>query len=117
MHYNKNLRNLARKLRKNSTIGEIILWRHVLKARKMLGYQFNRQYPIGKYIVDFICRKKRIVIEVDGSSHNYKVEKDREKEEYLKQIGYKVIRIREKDILQDIESVRLYIEDEIKKMD
>ncbi len=117
MLYNKNLRNLARKLRKNSTLGEVILWRDVLKAGKMLGLQFNRQYPIGNYIVDFICRKKKIIIEVDGVSHDYKVKKDRKREEYLESHGYRIIRVREKDILHEIESVRFYIENEIKQLD
>jgi len=117
MLYNKKLKSLARKLRKNSTLGEVLLWRDVLKSRKMLGLQFNRQYPIGPYIVDFVCRRKKIVIEVDGASHDYKVERDREKEKFLRERGYRVIRVREKDILRNIEAVRLFIEGEIRKLE
>ena len=55
--YNKNLKHLARELRKHGTKAEAILWRDVLKAKKIWPYQFNRQYPIDNYIVDFISRK------------------------------------------------------------
>ena len=54
LSYNKNLKQFARKLRKQGTKGEAILWRDVLKARQMKGYQFNRQFIIDNYIVDFI---------------------------------------------------------------
>ena len=55
-HYNKNLNKLTQKLRKQGTKGETILWRDVLKARQMRGYQFNRQYSIDNFIVDFIAQ-------------------------------------------------------------
>ena len=77
-HYNKNLKPLARELRKHGTKGEAMLWKEALKAKQMMGYQFNRQFPIGNYIVDFISRKLKLIIEVDGSSHDYKGIEDRE---------------------------------------
>ena len=79
-NYNKQLKPLARKLRNNSTPGEIKLWSEVLRARKMAGYQFNRQFAIKidelNIIVDFICRKLKLIIEVDGYSHNFKYKDD-----------------------------------------
>lgn len=54
IQYNRNLKSLARKLQIEWTKGEALLWFYVLKSRKMYGYQFNRQFPIGNYIVDFI---------------------------------------------------------------
>ena len=72
-NYNKNLKPFARDLRNNSTLGEIILWSDVLRAKKMKGYQFNRQYPMKvnelNIIVDFISRKLKLIIEVDGLYH------------------------------------------------
>ncbi len=72
-HYAKDLKPLARDLRNNSTLGEVILWDKVLKNKK-LGFQFNRQFPMQlptkKIIVDFICRKLKLIIEIDGYSHN-----------------------------------------------
>lgn len=60
---------IARKLRKNPTPQEQKMW-NLIKDRKFSGFRFVRQYPIGKYIVDFACRKEKIVIEIDGSQHN-----------------------------------------------
>src|SRR5580658_179828 len=56
--------NLARQLRKNSTAVERKLWRH-LRSRSLAGFKFVRQQPIGPYVVDFVCREQRLVIEVD----------------------------------------------------
>ncbi|WKZ20402.1 MAG: DUF559 domain-containing protein [Candidatus Jettenia sp. CY-1] len=68
IYYNPKLKALSRELRKNSTLSEILLW-NKLKARKMRGYQFMRQKPIDNYIADFYCSKLRLVIEIDGNSH------------------------------------------------
>ena len=70
--FNKKLKTLARSLRKNGTMGEAILWRDVLSRKRFYGYQFNRQFLIQNFIVDFICRKLKLVIEVDGSLHQDK---------------------------------------------
>ncbi len=59
---------LARNLRKNQTPQEQKLWRFI--RNNQLGVKFKRQYPIGDYIVDFICREKWLIIELDGSQHN-----------------------------------------------
>ena len=87
-NYNKRLKSFARDLRNNSTDGEIILWSKALRAKKM-GYQFNRQFPMVlgdlKIIIDFICRKLKLVIEVDGYSHKFKVEKDKKRDELEKE--------------------------------
>lgn len=66
--YDKNLKEFSRYLRNNSTTAEVLLW-HYLKASQMHGYSFNRQKPLGRYIVDFYCRKLNLVIEIDGDSH------------------------------------------------
>jgi very-short-patch-repair endonuclease len=63
--YNKNLNQFTRNLRKYRTKGEAILWRDVLKAKQINGYQFNRQFPIENYIVDFISKKLKLIIEIE----------------------------------------------------
>ncbi|RKE04095.1 endonuclease domain-containing protein [Marinifilum flexuosum] len=68
--YRKDLKQLARKLRKNSTIAEILLWSE-LKNKQILGFQFHRQVPILDYIVDFYCHELQLVIEIDGSTHDF----------------------------------------------
>ena len=75
IYYNPKLKARARELRNNSTLAEVLLWNQ-LKARKMKSYQFMRQKPIGNYIVDFLCSKLKLVIEIDGESHVDKVEYD-----------------------------------------
>ena len=67
--YNKNLKSLAKALRGNMTLSEVLLWNE-LKQRKMLGYDFDRQRPIDQYIVDFYCKDLLLAIEIDGDSHH-----------------------------------------------
>lgn len=66
--YDKDLKDYSRRLRNRSTLGEILLWNE-LKAGKVMGYKFNRQRPIDRYIVDFYCKPLNLVIEVDGDIH------------------------------------------------
>jgi len=113
-HYNKDLKTFARKLRNDSTLGEVILWNSLLKQKQCMGYQFVRQFPIGNYILDFACRKLKLAIEIDGYSHNFTYQKDVEKDEYLKSIGYDVLRFSEKEIKYDINNVIRSLEVTIK---
>ena len=66
--YNSRLKELARSLRKNMTFSEVKLWNE-LKNGKMMDYDFDRQRPIGNYIVDFFCKDLQLAIEVDGITH------------------------------------------------
>ena len=81
----------------------------------MLGCQFLRQFSIENYIVDFICRKERLIIEIDGYSHNFKYEKDLYRDNRLKELGYIVIRFREKEIHNDLNNVIRTIKSYISK--
>ena len=109
-HYNKSLKPLARHLRKESTKAEIILWNEVLRNRKFYDYQFNRQFPIDKYIVDFISRRLKWVIEVDGDSHENKELKDQKKDDDLNRLGYRVIRFTNEDIIDNLDGVIIHLE-------
>src|ERR1700744_2241908 len=68
--YNPKLKELAKKLRNDSTLGEVLLWKQ-LNNKQMYGYDFHRQKPLLKYIVDFYCYELNLVIEIDGNYHNY----------------------------------------------
>ena len=103
--YNKNLKGLARELRKHGTKAEALLWRDVLKTKQIWPYQFNRQFSLGNYIVDFICRKLHLIIEIDGSSHLAKSEEDFERQKYLENLGYKVLRFSEGQVIYRIDEV------------
>ncbi len=104
-HYNKKLKTFSRELRKDGTPGEAILWSELLRAKQFYNLQFNRQYPIENYIVDFICRKLKLIVELDGYSHNFKTSEDEARDKRLKELGYKVVRIQEKEVLTDMPNV------------
>ena len=105
LNYHEKLKPFARKLRIEGTKGEAILWFNALKARKMYGYQFNRQFPIGNYIVDFICRRLSLIIEIDGSSHRWKQEYDRRREDDLERLGYQILRFSEEKVVHRLDEV------------
>ena len=83
---------LAQGLRKNETKSEKILW-ELLRKRKCSGYKFRRQQPVGRYITDFMCFEKKLIIEVDGKIHDDTKGYDEAKDLYLKSAGFKVMRI------------------------
>ena len=114
-HYNKKLKPLARGLRKNGTPGEAILWTHVLRAKSFHGLQFNRQYPIDNYIADFICRKLKLIVEVDGDSHIGREAYDQKRDSRLKELGYQVIRIPDAVVRDDLNLAIAMIEEAIPK--
>lgn len=104
--YNSNLKNSARYLRKNMTESERTLWSR-LRGKQLLGVQFYRQKPIGKFIVDFFAPKGKLVVEVDGSQHaeDYHTVKDKERDNYLSSIGVRVLRFNSREVLKDTEAV------------
>jgi very-short-patch-repair endonuclease len=100
----ETIKHLAKKLRKNMTDAERLLWQH-LRNRELGGYKFRRQRPIGPYIVDFVCLEKKLVIEVDGGQHAGQMESDAERSDYLKEKGYRVMRFWNNEVLKKTESV------------
>jgi very-short-patch-repair endonuclease len=99
----------SRELRLNATPAERKLWEQ-LSARKVVGIRFNRQFPIGPFICDFVSRSAKLIIEVDGGQHAVDVEKDRARTAYLEAQGYRVIRFWNNDVLERIEGVVIEIE-------
>ena len=99
---------LARNLRKNSTIQERRLW-NLLKNRQFHNLKFKRQQPIGDYIVDFICKEAKIIIEIDGGQHNEpeNIENYKTRTAFLNTLGYKVIRFWNNEFYENIEGVVL----------
>ena len=113
IYYNKKLKTLSRVLRKNSTLSEVLLWNQ-LKGKKLKGYRFMRQKPIGDYIVDFYCSKLKLVIEIDGITHNDKLDLDKIRQEKLESLGLNVIRFNDIDIKKNLagvlENIEMWIE-------
>ncbi|MEJ2728229.1 MAG: endonuclease domain-containing protein [Deltaproteobacteria bacterium] len=96
----------AKKLRKNATRAETLLWSK-LRAKQMNGIKFRRQQPVGNFIVDFVSFEKRIVIELDGGQHS-KTDlsaRDRDRDGLLRENGFKVLRFWDNDVFQNLEGV------------
>ncbi len=99
-------RHHARTMRKNMAMAERKLW-SMLKGRALSGYRFNRQVEIGPYIVDFLCRQQRVIVEVGGVTHGdaSDVRYDTRRTEYLDAKGFVVFRANNQDIYTNLDSV------------
>ena len=109
--YNKNLKQASRDLWNNMTDAEQLLWQR-LRRKQILGLQFYRQKPILNFIVDFYCPAANLVIECDGSQHFAVegLEADRVRDQALAQLGLKVLRFDNRQVLTEIDAVveRIY---------
>lgn len=97
------LRN-AKALRSNQTEAEQRLWYH-LRAHRFMGLKFKRQKPIGRYIVDFVCLERRLIIELDGGQHTGQSVQDQRRDAWLRSRGYTVLRFWNNDVMQQMEGV------------
>lgn len=88
----KKYLHLAKQLRKNQTGPETKLWAE-LRNRRLAGFKFKSQVPIGSFIVDFMCEEKKLIVEIDGSNHEGKRAEDTERTEVLQSMGYLVWRV------------------------
>jgi very-short-patch-repair endonuclease len=97
---------LAKSLRRRTTDTEQVLWRH-LKAKRFGGLKFRRQQPIGKYIVDFVCFEKKIIVELDGGQHALQSEtqNDNRRDHWFEAQGYKVLRFWDNEVLVNTPAV------------
>ena len=116
--YNPYLKEKARELRNNSTLGEILLWKK-LKGKQCYGFDFHRQKPILNYIVDFYCYKLKLIIEIDGYSHQFKTEEDKERDLNLLEVGFTVLRFEEAEIRHNLDlvlqSLSIFIENKMEQ--
>ena len=99
----KILRQRARSMRSQQTGAEHRLWQ-ILRAKRLAGYKFKRQLPIDDYIVDFACLNERLIIEADGGQHSENT-RDRRRDEYLREQGFRVLRFWNNDIFNNEEGV------------
>ena len=104
--YDKRLKEFSQYLRNNSTLGEILLWQE-LKTGKLMGYIFNRQKPLGRFIVDFYCKPLNLVIEVDGGYHTRPEQKlaDDIRQKILEDLGVNFLRFADIEVRRDVEQV------------
>ena len=96
--------DFARNLRKRSTDAENTIWKY-LRANRLKGLKFRRQAPIGRYIADFVCHEKKVIIELDGGQHSEKPEEDQARDEWFRKEGFRVLRFWNNDVLSQTEVV------------
>ena len=102
----------ARQLRKSMTDAEQLLWAK-LRRRRLHGWKFRRQQPLGNYIVDFVCLEKKLVVEVDGGQHIENQEYDTRRTNWLQSQGFQVLRFFNHQVLVETESVIQAIANEL----
>jgi len=107
--YNPALKEKARYLRNNSTLSEVLLWKH-LHGTKMMGYDFHRQKPLDEYIVDFYCSELKLAIEIDGSTHTpEKFHKDMMRQRRLESLGIHFLRFDDLEVKRGLCKTRDFV--------
>jgi len=111
LHSRTYLKEKRSELRKNMSPPEARLWVE-LSNKKLNGYKFRRQHSIGNYIVDFYCPKAKLIVEIDGKTHldPSTEHNDFVRDEYLKNLGYRILRFDNKDILNQFPYIIVEIE-------
>jgi very-short-patch-repair endonuclease len=103
----------ARLLRRSLTPAELTLWTR-LRGRQLGGFKFVRQEPIARYYADFVCRERRLIVELDGGQHADSPA-DRRRDRALCALGYRVIRIWNNDVIENLDGVLQTLLSELKK--
>ena len=104
--FNKNLKGLARQLRKNMTEAESFLWQRIRK-KQLKSRQFYRQKNVGNYIVDFYCPSAKVIVELDGGQHftQQGISGDQVRDKYLESLGFTILRFSDREVFKNIEGV------------
>ena len=106
--FNPKLADRAKELRKAGSLPEALLWKEI-KGKQINGLDFDRQKIIGNYIVDFFCEELGVVIEIDDKTHDFKVDYDEKREEYLRGLGLEIVHITASEILKSPENIALWL--------
>ncbi len=104
----------ARSLRRRATPAERALWEHL--ARSQLGAKFSRQMPVGPYFADFLCRALKLVIELDGHSHDVAPQRDEVRDHEMEQAGYTVLRFTNAEVQRNVEGVVAAISEAVARL-
>ena len=115
INYNPKLKILARQLRKNSTLAEILLWKNI--KGKSYGYEFHRQVPIDEFIIDFYCHELKLAIEIDGNTHDYNFDLDATRQKKLESLGITFIRFSDNDVKRNLNDVLRSLEITVLEME
>ncbi len=107
--YDPGLRRLARELRNHSTVSEVLLWQE-LKGRQRGGFDFHRQKPVGRYILDFFSSDLMLAVEIDGCSHKLKGPEDDARQSVLENLGIRFLRFHDREVRRNLDGVVLAID-------
>ena len=99
-----SIQQRARELRQEMTPTERLLWER-LRNRQLAGFKFRRQHPLGPFITDFYCAKRRLVVEIDGDIHDLKREEDEARTRQFEEFGHRVIRFMNEEVETNIDLV------------
>jgi very-short-patch-repair endonuclease len=94
----------AKELRRNQTAGEELLW-YRLRGRRLSGYKFRRQFPIGPYITDFACMSARLIVELDGGQHAEQTAYDAARDRHIRKEGFEVLRFWNNEVTENLDGV------------
>jgi very-short-patch-repair endonuclease len=103
-YMNKILTSFARRLRRDQTEAEKKIWKY-LRSKKINSLKFRRQQPIGRYIVDFVCFEIKLIVELDGSQHIENNDRDSERDSWLRSQGFKVLRLWDNEVMNNVDGV------------
>lgn len=112
MSKRSSLTGIAKRLRRDMTDAERVLWRE-LRAHRFAGFKFKRQEPLGDYVVDFICHAAKLIVELDGGQHADREAADVERTRWLESQGFRVLRFWNNEVLANIEGVMQVLEKEL----
>jgi very-short-patch-repair endonuclease len=98
----------SRELRRDAPPAERKLW-EAISAGKLSGHRFTRQFQIGPYFCDLVCRSAKLIVEIDGFSHNMRVDHDMRRDAFLVQQGFRVLRFTNEDVMTNLEGVVIAI--------
>lgn len=103
---------LARQLRQSETAAERRLWQQ-LRDRRLNGHKFVRQATVGPYVADFLCRERKLIVEIDGATHSSEaaIAADRRRSAHLGRLGYKVLRLQNMEVFQALDLVLTVVRD------
>ena len=108
MTRNRILTDNARDLRKRQTEAESLLWA-VLRNRRLCGLKFRCQHPVTRYVADFACVDKSLIVEIDGGYHDYVFSSDETRQTQLEAAGWTVIQFTNEDVIEDVDAVAIAI--------
>ena len=116
-HANPKLFDYAKEMRCNATKAEELLWQR-LRRKQVNGLKFRRQHPLDRFIADFYCHEKKLVVELDGNIHDNKEQQevDNVRTSLLNEMGIKVIRFRNEEVIADLEKVVVKIIHEVEAL-